>query len=204
MDFTGFLDSIRTSRGYREQIVYVREVPEREARFADPDEPLSPPVMRALSGRGIERLYVHQARAIDLARGGGDLLVVTSTASGKSLCYQVPAIEMLREDPDATALLLFPTKALCQDQFQSMRRLLDETGLDGVSAGVFDGDTPSDLRRQLRDEGSLIFSNPDMVHAALMPQHARWADFLSRLKLIVLDEMHVYSGIFGANMANLM
>ncbi|MFW6438201.1 MAG: DEAD/DEAH box helicase, partial [Armatimonadota bacterium] len=204
MDFTDFLEDIRKSRGYREQIVYVRDVPEREARYADPDEPLSGPLQRALSGRGIQRLYTHQARAIDLARGGGDLLVVTSTASGKSLCYQVPAIEMLREDPDATALFLFPTKALCQDQFQSMRRLLDEAGLDEVFAGVYDGDTPSDLRRQLRDEASLIFSNPDMVHAALMPQHARWADFLSRLKLVVLDEMHVYSGIFGANMANLM
>jgi DEAD/DEAH box helicase domain-containing protein len=204
MDFTGFLEDIQNSRGYREQIVHVREVPEREARHADPAEPLSAPLRRALGGRGIERLYTHQARAIDLARGGGDLLVVTGTASGKSLCYQVPAVEMLQHDPDATALLLFPTKALCQDQFQSMHRLLVEAGLGEVVAGVHDGDTPSGLRRQLRDEGSLIFSNPDMVHAALMPQHARWAEFLSRLRLIVLDEMHVYSGIFGSNMANLM
>ncbi len=204
MDFADFLEDIRSSSDYRDQIAYVREVPEREARFADPREPLSSPVQRALSGRGIERLYAHQARATDLARGGGDLLVVTSTASGKSLCYQIPSIEMLRDDPDATALFLFPTKALCQDQFQSMRRLLDDAGLDDVVAGVYDGDTPSSLRRQIREGASLIFSNPDMVHAALMPHHARWADFLSRLKLIVLDEMHVYSGIFGANMANLV
>lgn len=204
MDFSAFLDEIRSSRDYREQIVHVREVPEREAKYADPAAPLAPPLRRALSGRGIERLYTHQARAIDLARGGGDLLVITGTASGKSLCYQAPAIEMLLDDPDATALLLFPTKALCQDQFQSMHRLLTEADLSRVVAGVFDGDTPSGLRRQLRESASLIFSNPDMVHAAVMPQHARWADFLSRLKLIVLDEMHVYSGVFGANMANLM
>ncbi len=204
MDFTHFLDDLRQARGYHGQIVHVREVPEREAHFADPDQPLSPPIRQALGARGIERLYTHQATASDLARGGRDLLVVTGTASGKSLCYQIPAVEMLLRDPDATALLLFPTKALCQDQFQSMRRLLDESALDRVFAGVYDGDTPSNLRRQLRDGASLIFSNPDMVHASLMPHHARWAEFLARLRLIVLDEMHVYSGIFGANMANLM
>ena len=204
MDFADFLDDLRQARGYHGQIVHVREVPEREARFSDPDQPLSPPISGALSARGIERLYTHQAAASALARGGRDLLVVTGTASGKSLCYQIPAVEMLLRDPEATALLLFPTKALCQDQFQSMRRLLDESGLDRVFAGVYDGDTPSNLRRQLRDSASLIFSNPDMVHASLMPHHARWAEFLARLRLIVLDEMHVYSGIFGANMANLM
>ncbi len=204
MDFSGFLDQIRSSPDYRGQIVYVREVAEREATWGEPDQPLGEPVRRALAARGIERLYSHQAQALDIARAGLDLMVVTGTASGKSLCYQIPAIEMLRQDPDATALFLFPTKALCQDQFQSMNRLLDDAGLGEIAAGVYDGDTPSNTRRRLREQASLIFSNPDMVHAAVMPGHTRWADFLSRLQLIVLDEMHVYSGIFGANMANLM
>ncbi len=204
MDLAAFLDEIRASRDYRGQIVHVREVPEREAHYADPAHPLTPPVGSALAARGIERLYTHQAQAIDLARAGGDLLIVTGTASGKSLCYQVPAIEMLLEEPDATALLLFPTKALCQDQFQSMNRLLNDAGLGEIVAGVYDGDTPSPLRCRLRESASLIFSNPDMMHASMMAHHPRWADFLSRLKLIVLDEMHVYSGIFGSNMANLM
>ncbi len=204
MDFSAFLDEIRSSPGYRGQIVYVRELPEREARYADPAEPLSEPVRGALAARGIDRLYTHQAQALGLARAGQDLLVVTGTASGKSLCYQIPVVEMLLADRDTTALMLFPTKALSQDQFQSMNRLLSDAGLSEIVAGVYDGDTPSHLRRRLRGRASLIFSNPDMVHAAVMPHHARWADFLSRLRLIVLDEMHVYSGIFGANMANLM
>lgn len=204
MDFARFLEDLSSSSAYRGQIVHVREVPERAASFAAPAEPLAEQVGMALSGRGIDRLYTHQARAIDLARGGLDLLVVTGTSSGKSLCYQIPALEMLLDDPEAKALLLFPTKALCQDQFRSMNRLLCEAGMSEVVAGVYDGDTPSRLRRRLRESASLIFSNPDMVHASMMAQHARWADFLSHLKLIVLDEMHVYSGILGANMANLM
>ncbi len=204
MDFSSFLDQIRSSPNYRGQIVYVREVPAREARYAEPAEPLSEPVRRALAARGIEALYSHQAQAVELARAGLDLMVVSGTASGKSLCYQIPIIEMLLADTEATALLLFPTKALCQDQFQSMHRLLDDAGLSQVVAGVYDGDTPGHTRRKLREQASLIFSNPDMVHAAMMPQHPRWADFWARLRLIVLDEMHVYSGIFGANMANLM
>jgi DEAD/DEAH box helicase domain-containing protein len=204
MDFAAFLEELEASDKYRGQIVHVREVSARKARFADPARALAQPISDVLTRRGIQRLYVHQAHAVDIARGRRDVLVVTGTASGKSLCYQIPAIETLIEDPEATALFLFPTKALCQDQFQSMNRLLGEVGLEDALAGVYDGDTPSSLRRRLRESGSLIFSNPDMVHASIMAQHARWADFLSRLKLIVLDEMHVYSGIFGANMANLM
>lgn len=204
MDFASFLEEIRSRPEYRGQIVHVREVSARGARYAEPDQPLSEPVRRALSARGIEALYSHQAQALDLARARQDLLVVTGTASGKSLCYQLPALELLREDPDARVLLLFPTKALSQDQFQSMHRLLDDAGLGEVVAGVYDGDTPGNARRKLREQASLIFSNPDMIHAAVMPQHARWAEFLSHLRLIVIDEMHVCSGIFGANMANLM
>jgi len=204
MDFEAFLNELRSSNGYAAQIVYVREVGARQARFADTAKPLTPPVARMLRARGIERLYSHQAEAIDRIRAGQDILAVTGTASGKTLCYLAPIIETLLAAPEATALLLFPTKALCQDQFKGMSAAFDAAGMSEILAGVYDGDTPAGLRRKLRDEGSVILSNPDMVHAALMPQHGRWERFLSRLGLLVLDELHTYSGIFGSNMANLL
>ena len=204
MDFAAFLDELREAPGYADQIVYVREFAAREARYADTSEPLAEAALKALRARGIERLYTHQAEAIDRARRGEDVLVLTGTASGKSLCYQAPIIEMLSADPDATALLLVPTKALCQDQFKAFSAALDAAELDDVLAGVYDGDTPGDTRRKLRERARVIFTNPDMLHSAMMPQHARWAEFLSRLRIMVLDEMHVYSGILGSNMANLL
>jgi len=204
VNFAEFLNHIRSSPGYGGQVVYVREVPACDARFAETVRPLSPPVRLMIETRGTRRLYCHQAEAVDHARAGRNVLVVTGTASGKTLCYVIPLIETLLARARPTALLLFPTKALCQDQFRGFSEAVTAAGMPDVMAGVYDGDTPSPLRRKLRDNGSVIFSNPDMVHAALMPQHARWADFLARLKLLVLDELHVYSGIFGSNMANLV
>jgi len=130
--------------------------------------------------------------------------VTTGTASGKSLCYVLPILEMLARGEGGGALLLFPTKALCQDQFQSFRRVLDAAGLTDVLAGVYDGDTPAHVRRRLRDHAAVLFSNPDMLHSGIMPQHGRWGRFLGALRWLVVDELHVYSGIFGANMANVL
>ena len=203
VDVDAFLKDLRTSPNYSGQIVYVREAPAREAVFAHPEPSLAGPVVQMLRARGIERLYCHQAEAIEHARAGRNPLVVTGTASGKSLCYLVPILERLLGDPDARILLLFPTKALCQDQFRGFSGALKAAGLEDVLAGVYDGDTPSTLRRKLRECGRVVFSNPDMLHAGLMPQHSRWAEFLADLRLLVIDELHVYSGIFGSNAANL-
>lgn len=204
MDVDAFLNDIRSAAEYAGQMVYVREVPAREACFAAPAAVLPQPVQHMLESRGIERLYSHQAEAIDRIHEGRNVLIATGTASGKTLCYAVPILQMLLRDAGGKALLLFPTKALCQDQFKSFDAALHAAGLSDVFAGVYDGDTPSALRRKLRDRASVIFTNPEMLHAALMPQHARWAEFLSRLKFLVLDELHVYSGIFGSNMANVL
>jgi len=214
MDIDSFLADIRSSPDYDGQIVHVHEVPPVAAHYALGFEDLSEPTRRMLTKTGIGQLYSHQADAIRAARKGKDVLVVTGTASGKSLCYIVPIIETLAASPafaapdggdkDATALLLFPTKALCQDQFKAFSAGLKAAGLPDVLAGVYDGDTPVHTRRKLRDHAKVLFSNPDMVHAAIMPQHARWANFLAHLRYIVLDELHVYSGIFGANMASLL
>lgn len=204
MDVDAFLDEVRSSPEYQGQIAYVREVAARPAEHAETAQPLHARVGKMLAVRGIERLYSHQAQALDLVRAGRNVLVVTGTASGKTLCYVLPVLEMLLAEPDARALMVFPTKALCQDQFKGFSAALDAAGLAKVFAGVYDGDTPSALRRKLRDKASVVLTNPEMLHAALMAQHARWAEFLSRLRYVVLDELHVYSGIFGSNMSNVL
>jgi DEAD/DEAH box helicase domain-containing protein len=188
----------------RRRIVHVHTDPARPGRFAQPREPLGPAAEAFLRARGIGRLYAHQARAVDAACEGRDVVVATGTASGKSLCYQLPVLATLAREPGARAMLVFPTKALCQDQFKAFGEALSAAGLGDRLAGVYDGDTPGALRRRLRDRAAAVFTNPDMLHAALMPHHARWSAFLSALRWLVLDELHTYSGIFGANAANLL
>lgn len=195
-----FLDDLRRDAQYADQIVHIHETPPRDPDYA-PDEMLSPDDRTRLRRIGFERLYAHQGQAVAHILNGDDVIIATGTASGKSLCYVLPTLRYLAESPEARVLALFPTKALCQDQFQSFHRALAATGQSDVLVGVFDGDTPPPLRRKLRDRARVLFSNPDMLHAAVMPQHARWAEMLSNLKLIVLDELHVYNGIFGSNMA---
>ena len=190
MDVDRFLDEIRSSSGYADQIVYTHQVARREARYAQTAKPLGDAIKKMLAASGIHQLYSHQAAAIDLLRDRRNVVIATGTASGKSLCYQIPLIETLLDDPAARAILMFPTKALCQDQFKSFRTALDAAGAQDVLAGVYDGDTPGPLRRKLRSAASVIFTNPDMLHAGIMSQHGRWAGFLSGLKLIVLDELH--------------
>ena len=204
MDIESFLDDTRCSPDYAGQIVYVRQVAAQGAAYGDPAEPLAPPLRQMLNSAGVERLYSHQVRALDAIRQGRDVLIVTPTASGKSLCYLLPILDMLLRSPDGRAMMLFPTKALSQDQFRTLTRAQLAAGLDEKLSGVYDGDTPPATRRKLRDHASVLITNPDMLHAALMPQHGRWHAVLANLELLVIDELHVYSGIFGANMTNLL
>lgn len=204
MDVTTFLQRMQHQRFFSGQIAHVRKLPERPAVYGEVPGGLTPAVEAALARAGIRQLYSHQAEAISAIRQGSSVVVVTGTASGKTLCYNIPIAETLAEDGLATALCLYPTKALAQDQLRSLSRFQSpEEGLKFL-AGTYDGDTPQSLRRKLRDGGNVLLTNPDMLHQGILPQHARWNRFFTHLKYVVLDEVHAYRGVFGSNVANVM
>jgi DEAD/DEAH box helicase domain-containing protein len=200
MDFAAFLDALRGRPDYRGQIVHARFVPSRSARFADLERPLHPDLERRLAARQITRLYTHQAAAADAARRGEHVAVVTPTASGKTLCYNLPVLDALLTDPEGRALYLFPTKALAQDQLDTLAAF----ELPGIPMATYDGDTPARARKAARERARILLSNPDMLHVGILPQHFRWKPFLHRLRYVVVDEMHVYRGVFGSNVANVL
>ncbi len=200
MDFGAFLDDLRRRSAYQDQIVHARFLPGRAARFGAPDYPIHPDLRRWLDAHKIGRLYAHQAAAVEAIRRGEHVAVVTSTASGKTLCYNLPVLDTLLADPETRALYLFPTKALAQDQVDTLR----EFDLPDIAVATYDGDTPQRERRPIRERARLLLSNPDMVHIGILPQHFRWKAFLHRLRFVVIDEMHVYRGVFGSNVANLI
>jgi DEAD/DEAH box helicase domain-containing protein len=203
MDVRAFLRRIKSARNYQGQIEHVAELPERAGIFAEPSRPLPQQLSELLAARGIEQLYSHQVAALEAARAGKNLVVVTGTASGKTLCYNLPILEAALADPQARALYLFPTKALAQDQLKGLLELIgDHPALARqIKPGVYDGDTPTAQRRRLRSEANLVLSNPDMLHAAVLPYHPKWARFFESLRFVVLDEVHTYRGILGANVA---
>ncbi len=193
-----FVELLRQAPGYANQIAHVRPLPACPARFAAPAAPLPAALEAALAARGIARLYAHQAAAIDAARSGEHLGIVTATASGKTLCYQLPTLEAALADPAGRALFLFPTKALAHDQLRALRPLADPLG---VRVATLDGDTPRAERDSARLGARIILSNPDMLHRSVLPDHRRWAALLAHLRFVVLDEAHVYRGVFGTHVA---
>ncbi len=206
MDFGKLLDEIASAPGYQGQIVHIQSIPAREAVYGKLSAPLPAPIRESLQGLGIEQLYSHQTEAIEHLRSGHHTAIVTGTASGKTLCYNLPVIERLLANPKAKAFYLFPTKALAQDQVRGLRRLAEahpETA-SLVRTGTYDGDTPAPTRRKLRREANVIMTNPDMLHQGILPYHSRWGSFFSDLEFIVVDEIHTYRGIFGSNVANVL
>ncbi|MBI3450714.1 MAG: DEAD/DEAH box helicase [Acidobacteria bacterium] len=177
-------------------------MPGSPARFADTASPLPGAISRALHALGVSRLYAHQAEAIDALRAGRNVVAVTPTASGKSLVYMIPTLERALESSAATALYLFPYKALARDQLRAFRSLAAATGSDpGADAAVYDGDTTEPERRRVRAHPPrVLITNPDMLHLAILAHHRSWAGFLSRLDLVVIDELHVYRGVFGSHL----
>ncbi|MDP3179759.1 MAG: DEAD/DEAH box helicase, partial [Spirochaetaceae bacterium] len=184
-------------------LAHVERLPGREADWAPLPPDLDPRLAAALAARGAGRLYSHQASAYGLARARRDFVVVTPTASGKTLCYNLPVVQTLLESPAARALYLFPTKALSQDQQAELNELALAGSLP-VKVYTYDGDTPDSLRVAARDTGRIVISNPDMLHSGVLPNHAKWIHFFSNLRFIVVDEMHAYRGIFGSHVANVL
>lgn len=164
---------------------------------------LDPRLVQGLARRGITQLYDHQAQAIEAALGGRHVVIATPTASGKSLCLHLPVLNAIGKDPNASALYLYPTKALSRDQEQGLHALIADAEL-GIPALVYDGDTPGDARRAAREQSRVLLTNPDMLHASLLPQHTRWARVFQRLEYVVIDELHSYRGVFGSHLAHVL
>ncbi|HUS21396.1 MAG TPA: DEAD/DEAH box helicase, partial [Aeromicrobium sp.] len=184
-------------------VVEHRVISERHAEVVPFPSWLDKRLVRALHARGIEMLYSHQGEAMGALRDGKDVVVVTPTASGKSLCYDIPVLQSVIDDPAARALYLFPTKALSQDQLASFRELATAADI-AVAAGVYDGDTPVPIRNNIRSAGQVVVTNPDMLHSAILPHHTKWFQLFEQLRYIVIDEAHTYRGIFGSHVANVI
>jgi DEAD/DEAH box helicase domain-containing protein len=180
-----------------------RQLPPAGAEVAPLPPDLAPGLVSALERRGIRELYSHQRLAIDAARAGKHVVVATPTASGKSLCFHLPVLDALARDANATALYLYPTKALSRDQEFNLLELAKDAGF-ALPAAVFDGDTPGDARRAARDRSRIVLTNPDMLHSGILPSHARWASLFQGLRYVVLDELHTYRGVFGSHMAHVV
>ncbi|MEX0782154.1 MAG: DEAD/DEAH box helicase [Dehalococcoidia bacterium] len=181
----------------------VRRIEERAPRFAPWPEGLDTSLLYALRQQGIAEPYTHQARAIEHAVAGRNVVVVTPTASGKTLCYNVPVLNTILKDRSARALYLFPTKALAQDQLDELHGLITHIG-EEIGTFTYDGDTPADARRAVRQAGHIVLTNPDMLHTAILPHHTKWTKLFEALEYVVIDELHMYRGVFGSHLANVL
>jgi DEAD/DEAH box helicase domain-containing protein len=172
-------------------------------RYAPWPDGLDPRLIEALRGRGVEALYTHQATAVETVAAGRNVCVVTPTASGKTLCYNLPVIDAVARDEAARALYLFPTKALAADQLVELRALADAAGI-GLKSHTYDGDTPPTIRSVVRSAGQVAITNPDMLHSAILPHHTKWFKLFENLQFVVIDELHTYRGLFGSHVANVI
>ncbi len=186
-----------------EVLTAVRHIPAREAQFRAMPAWVRPELAAAYHAKGIEKLYTHQAAAAELAHAGKNFVVVTPTASGKTLCYNLPVLNAVLDNADTRALYLFPTKALAQDQLAELHDLAKRLD-DCFGVFTYDGDTPSDARRAIRERGHVILTNPDMLHTGILPHHTKWTRVFENLRYIVLDELHTYRGVFGSHLANVL
>ena len=183
-----------------EEIAYSGVEPARDARSEALPDDLDPRVASALVANGVTSLYRHQAETWEAAQRGENVVVTTGTASGKSLAFNLPVLDAIAREPKTRALYLYPTKALAQDQ----ARALSELRLKGLKPAIYDGDTPGERRWQIRKWSNLILTNPDMLHVGVLPHHDRWGDVLHNLRYVIVDEAHVYRGVFGSHVANVL
>ena len=203
MNIEQLLDVLRRDAPFMQCVTHWHVDPARPARYAPWPDCVDPALPPTLQKRGVERLYTHQAQAIEAAARGEDIVVVTPTASGKTMCYNLPVLSAILKDPNARALYLFPTKALSADQVSELYELIQLLGAD-IKTYTYDGDTPGAARRAIRQAGHVVVTNPDMLHSGILPHHTKWVKLFENLRYIVIDEIHAYRGVFGSNLANVL
>jgi len=204
MQADSFIQHLKKLSDYEEQIVHIEYIPRCSASFGSLDKPLHSVLQSRLESLGISSLYTHQAQAINATRLGENIMVATASASGKTLCYNLPVLESLLNDRMSRALYLFPTKALAQDQLRSFHELAGPDIIPFEECATFDGDTPQSERGEIKKKARVVLSNPDMLHLGILPNHKSWSRFFSQLKYVVIDEAHIYRGVFGSHVANVI
>jgi DEAD/DEAH box helicase domain-containing protein len=197
------VDQMLTDPDVASNVVAYRELPALDAAHGEFAAAIDPRLIAALAARGIDRLYSHQGQAVDAILRHEDVVVVTPTASGKTICYNVPVLNTILADEAARALYLFPTKALSQDQVSELHALVDALNVD-IKTYTYDGDTPQIARRAIRSAGHIVVTNPDMLHTGILPHHTRWFRLFENLRYVVIDELHVYRGVFGSHVTNVL
>ena len=203
MNVEQLIDQLKLDPGFMSCVSNWEVLPARAAQYADWPPEVPSKVRDALMERGIQKPYTHQAQAIAQVLAGEDVCVVTPTASGKTLCYNVPILTEILKNDDARALYIFPTKALSQDQVAELYELITQMEVD-IKTFTYDGDTPAAARKAIRQAGHVVVTNPDMLHSNILPHHTKWVKLFENLRFIVIDEIHTYRGIFGANLANVL
>jgi DEAD/DEAH box helicase domain-containing protein len=203
MNIDQLVDQIRNNPNIMSNISYWNEIEPRKAEFGPFPKALRPELNEVLEKKGVSQLYSHQSQAIQLSFEGKNVVVVTPTASGKTLCYNLPVVNEILNNDDARALYLFPTKALSQDQLSELHEMLDLLG-HPIKTYTYDGDTPVSARKAIRQAGHIVVTNPDMLHSGIMPHHTKWVKLFENLKYVVIDEIHSYRGVFGSHLSNVL
>jgi DEAD/DEAH box helicase domain-containing protein len=197
------LDAFALRDDCGEILTAIRYFPAREAQWADFPEWVNANLVSAYAAKGISRLYTHQAAAAEAVHAGKNVVIVTPTASGKTLCYNLPMLNAVLENSETRGLYLFPTKALAQDQLAELYDLNQQLE-NCFGVFTYDGDTPADARKSIREKGHIVLTNPDMLHTGILPHHTRWTRLFENLRYIVLDELHTYRGVFGSHLCNVL
>jgi DEAD/DEAH box helicase domain-containing protein len=198
-----FLQELKIENTLKENVVHWHTIEEKEAKTVDLPSDIHPKLKGALRVRGITQVYTHQYSAYEAVRQGKSIVAVTPTASGKTLCYNLPVLQSISHDLQTRALYIFPTKALAQDQKSEINEIIQESGLT-INSYTYDGDTPANIREKVRRAGHVVITNPDMLHSAILPHHTKWVSLFENLKYVVIDELHIYRGVFGSHVANVI
>ncbi|NIA15089.1 MAG: DEAD/DEAH box helicase [Nitrospiraceae bacterium] len=203
MNVAQIIDRLKADESFKHNLTTWQTLPARAARYGGFPDRLNPKLVDGLRARGIQNLYTHQREAVEAVLNGENVCVVTPTASGKTLCYNVPVLNRLMDNPNARALYLFPTKALSQDQVIELKSTVDDLDVK-IGTYTFDGDTPASARKAIRSAGHIVVTNPDMLHAGILPHHTIWIKLFENIEYIVIDEIHHYRGVFGSHLANVL